>query len=57
MFNVAADGLSCLVRKAQDEWLITGLNPHVIDKGVVSIQYATDTAFHLYIVIYKELET
>lgn len=47
LFNLSADGLSNLVRKAQQEGLITGLIPHIVDNGVVNLQYADDTIFLL----------
>lgn len=39
LFNIAADGLSCMVKKAQDEGLIVGLIAPIIDKGVINLQY------------------
>lgn len=32
LFNIVADGLACLVKKAHDEGLIMGLISHIIDK-------------------------
>jgi hypothetical protein len=31
LFNLAGDGLSNLVRKAQQEGLVTGLIPHIVN--------------------------
>jgi hypothetical protein len=44
LFNLAADGLSNLVRKAQQEGLVTGLIPHIVNWGVVNLQYADDVS-------------
>lgn len=38
LFNLAVDGLSNLVRKAQQEGLVTGLIPHIVNNGVVNLQ-------------------
>jgi hypothetical protein len=46
-FNLVADGLACLVHKAQDEGLIKGLIPHIIQNGCCCIQYADDTIFFI----------
>jgi hypothetical protein len=42
-----ADGLACLIRKAQDEGLIEGLIPHIIQNGCCCLQYADDTIFFI----------
>jgi hypothetical protein len=36
------------VKKAQDEGLLIGLIPHIVDKGVVILQYVDDTVFLLH---------
>jgi hypothetical protein len=43
LFNIAADGLACLIEKAQDMKLIEGLIPHIISNGCAYLQYADDT--------------
>jgi hypothetical protein len=45
LFNITTDGLACLVNKAQHEGLLVGMVPHIIEKGVISLQYADDTIF------------
>jgi hypothetical protein len=47
LFNLVADGLACLIRKAQDEGLIEGLIPHIIQNGCYCLQYADDTIFFI----------
>lgn len=36
------------MKKAQDEGLLIGLIPHIVDKGVVNLQYVDDTVFLLH---------
>lgn len=43
LFNIAADGLACLIEKAQEMKLIEGLIPHIIGNGCAYLQYADDT--------------
>jgi hypothetical protein len=43
LFNIAADGLACLIEKAQEKKLIEGLIPHIIKNGCAYLQYADDT--------------
>jgi hypothetical protein len=45
LFNLVADGLACMIKKAQDEGLIEGLIPHIIHNGCCCLQYADDTIF------------
>jgi hypothetical protein len=40
LFNLVADGLACMIHKAQDEGLIEGLIPHIIQNGCCCLQYA-----------------
>jgi hypothetical protein len=47
LFNLVADGLACLIHKAQDEGLIEGLIPHIIQNGCCCLQYADDTIFFI----------
>jgi len=43
LFNFIADGLSRMIHKAQANDLFHGLVDHIIEKGVVVLQYADDT--------------
>jgi hypothetical protein len=47
LFNIAADGLACMVHRAKDEGIISGLIPHIIPNGCCCLQYADDTIFLL----------
>jgi hypothetical protein len=47
LFNIAADGLACMIQKAQDEGILKGLIPHIITNGCCCLQYADDTIFLL----------
>jgi hypothetical protein len=47
LFNIAADGLACMVHKAKDEGIIRGFIPHIIPNGCCCLQYADDTIFLL----------
>jgi hypothetical protein len=42
LFNIAAEGLAKMIQQAQFAGLITGLVPHLIDNGVVILQYTDD---------------
>ena len=43
LFNFVADGVSRMIFKAQSNRLFTGLIDHIIDNGVVVLQYTDDT--------------
>ena len=43
LFNFVADGLSRMILKAQSSDLFCGFIDHIIEKGVVVLQYADDT--------------
>jgi hypothetical protein len=45
LFNLVADGLACIIQKAQERGLIRGLIPHIIQNGCCCLQYADDTIF------------
>jgi hypothetical protein len=47
LFDIAADGLACLIKKAQEKGLIKGLIPHMIPNRWCCLQYAHDTIFML----------
>jgi hypothetical protein len=55
LFNIAADGLACMIQKAKDEGIIRGLIPHIIPDGCCLLQYADDTIFYSKM-IWKEPE-
>jgi hypothetical protein len=42
LFDIAKDGLSLLI-KSQDDGIITGLVPYLVDGGLPILQYADDT--------------
>lgn len=43
LFNFVADGLTRMIKQAQNNGLITGLASNLIDKGIVVLQYADNT--------------
>lgn len=43
MFNLAADALAHMMNKAQEEGLIRGVVPHLMEGGITHLQYADDT--------------
>jgi mannosylglycoprotein endo-beta-mannosidase len=43
LFNIAAEGLAKMIAQAQEAKLVTGLVPHLIENGVVILQYVDDT--------------
>jgi hypothetical protein len=43
LYNIVADMLSLLIKRAKDEGQITGILPHLIDDGLSILQYANDT--------------
>jgi hypothetical protein len=43
LFDVVAEGLAKMIRQAQFAGLITGLVPHLIERGVLILKYAYDT--------------
>lgn len=46
LFNLAANGLAVLIKKkVQVEGLLTGLIPHLVERGVVCLQYVDDMFF------------
>jgi hypothetical protein len=47
LFNIAADGLACMIQKVQDEGILKGLIPHIITNGCCCLQYADDSIFLL----------
>jgi hypothetical protein len=46
-FNMVAECLTKMVLRAQENGLITGFAPDLIDNGVVVLQYADDTIFYI----------
>lgn len=53
LFNLAADNLTKMIHKAQDNDLIKGLVPEYLTHGIVVLQYADDTILYME----DELET
>jgi hypothetical protein len=43
LFDVVGDGLALLMKKGQEEGLVKGLVPHLVDGGISILQYADDT--------------
>jgi len=43
LFNLVADVFTRMLMKVASTNLISGLLPHIIDAGVISLQYADDT--------------
>jgi hypothetical protein len=43
LFDIAKDGLSLLIKKAQHDGIITGLVPYLVDGGLPILQYANNT--------------
>jgi hypothetical protein len=43
LFDVVGDGLALLMKKGQEEGLVKGLVPHLVDGGISILQYANDT--------------
>jgi hypothetical protein len=47
LFNIVADGLSCMIKRTQEVGLLVDLVPHIIENGCACLQYADDTIFLL----------
>src|SRR5207237_1361971 len=43
LFNIAADMLSILIKRAKGQGQVGGVVPHLIDEGLSILQYADDT--------------
>ena len=43
LFNIVADTLSILIKRAKDDGQIRGVIPHLVDNGLSILQYADDT--------------
>ena len=43
LFNIVADMLALLIKRANGKDLVSGLVPHLVDGGVSILQYADDT--------------
>jgi hypothetical protein len=43
LFDVVGDGLALFMKKGQEEGLVKGLVPHLVDGGISILQYADDT--------------
>jgi len=47
LFNIVADMLSILIKRAKDDGQIKGIIPHLVDDGLSILQYANDTMARL----------
>jgi hypothetical protein len=47
LFNIVADMLSLLIKRAKDDGQINGILPHLIDDGLSILQYADMTPLSL----------
>jgi hypothetical protein len=43
LFNIAADMLSLLIKRAKDDGQFSGVIPHLVEDGLSILQYADDT--------------
>ena len=47
LFNIVADMLSILIKRAKDDGQIRGVIPHLVDDGLSILQYVDDTILFL----------
>jgi hypothetical protein len=47
LFNIVADMLAILIKRAKDDRQINGVIPHLVDDGLSILQYADDTIIFL----------
>ena len=47
LFNIVADMLALMIRRANEKGLVGGLVPHLVDGGVSILQYVDDTILFL----------
>ena len=47
LFNIVADMLSILIKRAKDDGQIKGIISHLVDDGLSILQYANDTMARL----------
>ena len=47
LFNIVADMLAILIKRAKDDGQISGAIPHLVDDGLTILQYADDTIIFL----------
>jgi hypothetical protein len=47
LFNIVADMLALLIKRAKDAGLLSGVIPHLVDDGLSILQYANDTIIFL----------
>jgi hypothetical protein len=43
LFNIVIDMLAVLIKRTEDEGQISGIIPHLVDDGILFLQYADDT--------------
>ena len=47
LFNIAADMLAILIKRVNKEGHISGVVPHLVDGGLLVLQYADNTVFFM----------
>ena len=47
LFNIVADILAILIKRAKDDGQIRGVIPYLVDDGLLILQYADDTILFL----------
>jgi hypothetical protein len=47
LFNIVADMLAIMIKRAKEDGQVSGLIPHLVDGGVSILQYADDTIIFL----------
>ena len=47
LFNIASDMLAILIKRVNKEGQISGVVPHLVDGGLLVLQYADNTVFFM----------
>ena len=47
LFNIIADMLAILIKRAKDDGQIRGVIPHLVEDGLSTLQYADDTTIFM----------
>jgi retron-type reverse transcriptase len=47
LFNIVVDMLAIIINRAKEDGQVSGLIPHLVDGGVLVLQYADDTIIFL----------
>ena len=53
LFNLVADMLAVMIARAKQDGQISGLLPHLVDDGILILQYADDTIIFMIIILMK----